>query len=38
MVMLTFRGCFESVPLDLVWTSVLIAAALQVFDFIPQIF
>jgi hypothetical protein len=36
--MLIFRGCFESVPLDLVWTSVLIAAALQVFDFIPQIF
>jgi hypothetical protein len=38
MVMLTFRGCFEGVPLELVLVSVLIAAALQVFDFIPQIF
>jgi len=38
MVMLTLRRCVEGVPLELVLVSVLVAAALQVFDFIPHIF
>jgi hypothetical protein len=36
--MRTLRKGFDGVPLELVWTSVLIAAALQAFDFIPHIF
>jgi hypothetical protein len=36
--MFTFRKCFEGFPLELVLTSALVAAALQLFDFVPNIF
>jgi hypothetical protein len=38
VVMLTFRKWFEGFPLELVLTSALIAAALQLFDIVPNIF